>query len=78
MDADISKVIIVYFFWVFCITIFQRKAQKGKTIPKSREQKQHFHLTDNNNCLKQRALDNSIFAWGKAKGFFVIKVKRQI
>jgi len=32
MDADISKVIIVYifFFWVFCITIFQRKAQKEK------------------------------------------------
>ena len=72
------KVIIVYIFWVFCITIFQRKAQKEKQDQKSREQKRHFHLIDNNNCLKQRALDNSTFAWGKAKGFFVIKVKRQI
>jgi len=75
MDADILKVIIV-FFW-FLYYHFSKKSTKGKIRPKSQEQKRHFHLIDNN-CLKQRALDNFTFAWGKAKGFFVIKEKRQI
>jgi len=69
MDAYISTVIIVYIFLGFFYYHFSKKSTKGKTRSKSREQKRHFHLFNNKNCLKQRALDNSTFAWGKAKGF---------
>jgi len=69
MDADISKVIIVYIFWVFVLPFFKEKHKKKKIRPKSREQKRHFHLFDDDNCLKQRALDNSTSTWGKAEGF---------